>query len=116
MSSDKDQSDDDLIRRLQKASQPEATPTHDPFLDLPVATEVRVPGGRPPGTEQPLCKAPARRQRDVHGVQYVPVTEPIQCELPAGHSGAHRACFEQSWITRRWRALEWPASASTSTE
>jgi hypothetical protein len=103
--------DDELIARLQKASRAEPAP-HDPFLDLPIAKEVPVSGGGPPVVSDPPCNAPGRRALAVPSMMTNAATEPIQCELPKGHGGAHRAHFTRTRFTRRWRALEWPGEAT----
>lgn len=105
--------DDELIRRLEKAAGPERRHRHDPFFDLPVAEEVAVPTGRPPA-EPPACRAAARRSRPVHGIQWYPVMEQISCELPAGHTGDHQACFSRSRFSHHWKAFVWPPSGANS--
>lgn len=98
--------DDALIARLKKAEQMGPHHAHDPFFDLPLAKEVRTtPEGR--GTGQPTCMAPGRRTREVPGLMATPAREEIRCELPAGHVGAHRACFRQTRFTHRWHAFQW---------
>jgi hypothetical protein len=97
--------DDELIARLQEASK-EDKPSSDPFLSLPIAKEVPVSGGLPATSDAP-CKAPGRRSLPVPSMMTNAATEPIQCELPKGHSGAHRARFTRTRFLRRWRALEW---------
>lgn len=98
--------DDALIARLRKAEQLGPHQVHDPFFDLPLATEVRAaPGVRAAG--EAACMAPGRRTREVPGLMATPVREEIRCELPAGHPGAHRACFRQTRFTHRWHAFQW---------
>jgi hypothetical protein len=99
--------DDELIARLHKDASTEEEPSSDPFLSLPIAKEVPVSGGLPATSDGP-CKAPGRRSLPVPSMMTNAATEPIQCELPKGHSGAHRAHFTRTRFSRRWRALEWP--------
>jgi hypothetical protein len=103
--------DDELIARLKKASK-EERPSSDPFLSLPIAKEVAVSGGLP-ATSDPPCKAPGRRSLAVPSMMTNAATEPIQCELPKGHPGAHRARFTRTRFLRRWRALEWPGEPTS---
>lgn len=100
-----DDSDDALIARLKKAEQLGPHHVHDPFFDLPLATEVRASPQAREG--QPACMARGRRTREVPGLMATPVREEIRCELPAGHLGAHRACFTQSRFRHRWHAYQW---------
>jgi hypothetical protein len=100
------ESDDALIARLKKAEQLGPHQTHDPFFDLPLAKEVRATRATG-GDGQPACMASGRRTREVPGLMATPVREEIRCELPVGHTGAHRACFRQTRFTHRWHAFEW---------
>lgn len=97
-------SDDELIARLRKA---ETTSTHDPFFDLPIAQEIGVECDGSYRGQGQTCHAPGRRHSAVGGAYGTSATELINCELEAGHSGAHRAGFIRSRILRHWHAFEW---------
>jgi hypothetical protein len=102
------ESDDDLIRRLQKEANDGQPTTHDPFMDLPVAKEVSVQGNEASQPGQPSCQAEGRREIKIGPTYGAPATESIRCELRAGHPGPHRARFARSRFLRRWHAQEWP--------
>lgn len=98
-------SDDELISRLHHAEKP--APAHDPFLDLPLAREVSVPGDGAYHGGDPVCGADARKPTAIHGAYGASSTEPVSCELQAGHSGPHRAAFGRTHVLHRWHAFEW---------
>ena len=100
-------SDDELIARLRHAEAP--PPAHDAFFDLPAAREVTVPGDGAYHGGEPGCGASARRPVPVHGAYGVPASEPISCELQAGHPGPHQAGFSRTHVLHRWHAYEWTA-------
>lgn len=104
-------SDDELIARLRAAAGPE--PTQDPFMSLPVAQEESVPGDESCPEVGARCNAPGRRPLAVSGYFDVQVTEPVACELRAGHPGNHRACFTRSRVRHHWHAFGW-ADQSTA--
>jgi hypothetical protein len=106
------ESDDDLIRRLQKEADVGQPGKHDPYFDLPVAKQVNIEASEVSQRGEPSCQTPGRRELPVGG--WTQTTEPIHCELRAGHTGAHRARFEQSRFRRRWHALEWSGPAPES--
>lgn len=100
-------SDDELIRRLSRETKAGAPPAHDPYLDLPMAHDVRVEDNASQVGTQPVCGARGRRALDVGGIQAVTPTEEVRCELGAGHTGAHRAHFTKTRFTHHWHAVEW---------
>lgn len=99
--------DDELIARLKAAAGPEST-AHDPYLDLPIAREERVEGDLSCPDAAARCNAPGRRPLAVQGYFGVPATEPIACELRAGHPGRHIAGFTRTRLLHRWNAFSWP--------
>ncbi|HET9076021.1 MAG TPA: hypothetical protein VFN68_03745 [Acidimicrobiales bacterium] len=108
--SERSLSDDELIARLRRAS-PEPPP-HDPSFDIPVADEVDVPGDGAFHGPGPQCAASGSRKTAIQGAYGVLVTEPIKCELEAGHGGAHRAGFRRTHVLHHWKAYEWSSPAS----
>jgi hypothetical protein len=97
--------DDDLVARLQSAAGTDKAPA-DPFLSLPVATEVRVNAEDRELIGTPRCDAAGRKALPF-GYYGYQVTDGIRCELRLGHTGAHMAQFSRSRWTRRWHALTW---------
>jgi len=99
--------DDELIARLRASAGPEKA-QHDPLFDLPVARQVDVHGDEGCPDRNERCNAKGRAPAAVQGYFNVEVTEPVSCELRAGHEGGHRASFTRSRVMHRWHALEWP--------
>lgn len=104
--------DDELIARLKAAAGPERPVDADPYLYLPIAHEERVPGDQTCPDVAARCNASARRPLAVPGYFDVPATEPVSCELRAGHPGAHSGGFTRTRVRRRWHAFTWPEQAS----
>lgn len=100
-------SDDELISRLRAASGPERPTGHDPYLYLPIAHQVDVSTDETSDGAVGRCEASGRAPLAVPGYFDVPATEPVSCELPAGHAGPHRARFTRTRVLHRWHALEW---------
>ncbi len=107
------ESNDELIARLKRESGGSGQP-HDPFLDIPGAEDVHVTPEEVPASDGVRCPAVGRRALQVPSLTSYPATVEIQCELPPGHPGGHRARFERSRFRHRWSALEWPRDGAES--